>query len=158
MTPLREAVLSVLPDAKGIFLRCDRGESLYVTNAPMRTDEAIDWASADVHPVSRGSLVFLTPDPCWTGRLQKWLQPRIRTGRLSGAVASADFHQILEEDMALLTEGVKRLEMKSDPVEYNKMVRRRAAVCLREKRGGGTLVCCAMIADFMNEGGNTDED
>ena len=66
--------------------------------------------------------------------------------------------KVCEADFALWIEGIKRLEMNADAAGYEKLVRQRAAVCLREKRGGGTIVSCALMADYLNEGGIDDED
>ena len=156
MTPLREAVLSLLPDKKGIFLRCDRGEALYVTNAPARTDEQIDWESAGFSYSTVGKLCFLIPQTEWVDRLEQWLAPKTEA-RLAADIRHADFHETAEEDAALLIEGVKLMELQGDVRVYEKKIRQRAAVCLREKRGGGTLGVCALMIDFLNEGGKTDE-
>jgi len=158
MTPLRAAVLSLLPGAKGIFLRCDRGNALYVTNAPARTDEKTDWAGSGFEHRTEGKLIFLTPQAEWIDRIEQWLENRTDAQRLRKAVGHADFQEISREDLSLFIEGVKRLEMRGDAEEYEKRVRQRAAVCLREKRGGGTLRACALIADFLREGGNRNED
>ena len=114
MTPLREAALSLLPDEKGIFLRCDRGSSLYVSNAPARTDVKIDWGKAEFACRTEGKLAFLSPKNEWIEKFRSWLAPKVRARRLTDAVGNADFGDILEEDRSLFIEGVKRLEMKGD--------------------------------------------
>ena len=157
MNPLREAALSLIPENRGIFLRCDRGEALYVSNAPARTEIPIDWEKSGFSVRAEEKLVFLTPDAAWAGRLEAWLAAKT-DARLACAVRSADFHETADEDMALLVEGVKLMELRGEVRGYEKKVRQRAAVCLREKRGGGTLGVCALIADYLNEGGNRDED
>ena len=157
MTPLREAALSLIPENQGIFLRCDRGEALYVTNAPARTETPIDWETAGFAVRTEGKLVFLTPDAAWIGRLEEWLAAKT-DARLACAIRPADFHETADMDMALLIEGVKLIELRGDVRGYEKKVRQRAAVCLREKSGGGTLGVCALITDYLNEGGNQNED
>lgn len=157
MTPLREAAISLLPDVRGIFLRCDRGNSLYVTNVPARTEQQIGWMAAGFYQKTDERLTFLTPDTEWIGRFEEWLRPQVREKRLSEALSRASLGEILEEDMKLFIEGVKRIEMKGEAREYEKLVRQRAAVCLRERKGGGALACCALIADYLNERGRTDE-
>lgn len=156
MTPLREAALSLIPANRGIFLRCDRGEALYVSNAPARTEMPFDWESVGFACRTEKNLVFLTPEAAWAGRLEEWLAPKT-DARLARVIRHADFHETADEDMALLIEGVKLMELRGDVRGYEKKVRQRAAVCLREKRGGGTLSACALIADFLREGGNKDE-
>ena len=157
MTPLREAALALLPDQKGIFLRCDRGTRLYVTNAPAFTDEPIYWASAGFSCEAQGRLLFLLPEDEWIERMDAWLRVRTKPHGLAASLGNASFGEITDEDRALFTEGVKLLEVKGDVRGYEKKVRQRAAVCLREKRGGGTLVVCSLIADYLNEGGKEDE-
>lgn len=157
MTPLREAALALLPDKKGIFLRCDRGTHLYVTNAPAFTDEQIDWAGTGFSCEAQGRLVFLSPENEWMERMEIWLRARTKPHGLAASLGNACFGEIMDEDRALFTEGVKLLEVKGDVRGYEKKVRQRAAVCLREKRGGGALVVCGLIADFLNEGGKEDE-
>ena len=149
--------MACLPDVRGLFLRCDRGNSLYVTNAPARTDEQIDWAKAGFSAQDEGKLTFLIPGEEWIAKLEAWLRERVEATYLAGAVRNACFGECLPEDMGLWIEGVKRLEMKGDAAGYEKLVRQRAAVCLRKKTGGGTLVVCALLADLMNEGGIRDE-
>jgi len=158
MTPIREAALDLLSGVKGAFLRCDRGSSLYVTNAPMRTDAEIGWERAGFHQRTEGKLCFLMPDELWIGRLEGWIDRRVKEKRLAGRVENACFGEVGEADFALWIEGIKRLEMNADAAGYEKLVRQRAAVCLREKRGGGTIVSCALMADYLNEGGMDDED
>lgn len=158
MTLIRRAALSCLPEVRGIFLRCDRGRALYVTNAPALTDKAIDWAAAGFSARGDGKLIFLMPEENWIHAIGLWLTDRTVFQRLRSALMNADFGEVLEEDMALFVEGVKLLDMGGDADAYEKRVRQRAAVCLREKRGGGAITVCGLIADFLNEGGKTDED
>ena len=158
MTPVRQAALEALHGAKGVFLRCDRGNGLYVSNAPVRMEKQADWAEAGFICRSDGRLAFLVPEERWNEALQSWLETRVRAKRLAHMLKNADFGENMEEDMALFIEGIKRLEMRGDAREYERMVRQRAAVCLREKQGGGTLISCALMVDLMNEGGLKDED
>lgn len=157
MTPLRKAALAILPEKKGIFLRCDRGSALYVTNAPAFTDESIDRGSAGFFCRTEGKLLFLSPGDAWIEQMEEWLRARTAFDRLAASLKNACFGETLDEDRALFIEGAKLLEMKSDARAYEKKVRQRAAVCLREKRGGGALVVCGLIVDFLNEGGYEDE-
>lgn len=158
MTPMRRAALDCLAGERGVFLRCDRGDSLYVTNAPSRMEKSVDWAQAGFAARIDGGLAFLIPEGGWIARFNGWAQARVQEKRLSGAIGNAAFSEADGEDILLWIEGIKRLELRGNAAEYEKMVRRRAAVCLREKRGGGTLVSCALIVDMMNEGGIRDED
>ena len=158
MTPVRYAAEECLRGIRGAFLRCDRGDRLYVTNAQIKMREAIDWRKAGFHAENVGNLTFLTPDKGWIGRFAEWIGQEVREKRFSDTVRNACFGETDEEDMKLWIDGMKRLEMKGDAAGYEKLVRQRAAVCLRERRGGGTLPACALIVDLMNEGGFEDED
>ena len=158
MTPMRKAAWERLPDARGVFLRCDRGEALYVTNAPARAAAQIDWAAAGFDARDKGKLTFLWPKKRWIPLFADWAAERTRCKGLTDALRNACFGETDEEDMRLWIEGVKRLERRGDAREYEKMVRQRAAVCLRKRQGGGTLAACALIVEMMNEGGMKDED
>ena len=158
MTPMMKAALAHLPEGKGVFLRCDRGDALYVTNYPARSEEDIDWGGTGFSCRQEGALCFLSLKEDWIGPFEAWMRERVCRTTLTDAIAHAAFPETDAEDMALWTEGVKRMEMRGDAAGYGKLVRQRAAVCLREKRGGGTLIVCALMADRMNEGGCFDED
>lgn len=158
MTPMRRAALELLPEGQGVFLRCDRGSALYVTNAPGRTGAVINWAAAGWSCTERAGLAFLVPEDRWIGLFMQWARGQVRSAWMTGETENASFGGILPEDRALWIEGVKRLELHGDVSGYEKLVRQRAAVCLREKRGGGSIAACALIVDLMHEGGYTDED
>ena len=102
-------------------------------------------------------MIFLTPEIEWIGRFEEWIAPQVETKRLSEMLGKASFGETIEEDIKLFIEGAKRIELKGDPCGYEKLVRQRAAVCLRGKRGVGALSCCALIADYLNQGGCKDE-
>lgn len=158
MNPVRAAAQARLEQMKGAFLRCDRGTALYVTNAPVRSEQEIDWAEAGFNARTEGKLTFLTPGLCWLEPFGRWVQAKAGEPHLSSAVSNACFGDAEEADVRLWIEGIKRMELKNPAQEYEKMVRQRAAVCLREKRGGATLPVCGLIVDFLNEGGEANED
>ncbi len=151
ITPMRQAAQAALPEMRGIFLRCDRGEALYVTNAPQRMAAAIDWESVGFHARVERGLCFLTPRDEWIERFCAWAQTAQdeEAERLSRAAQDEDIHQ---EDRALWLAGVKLLEMGADGMHlmlYEKRARQRAAVCMREKRGGGALRAAALCIAMM---------
>ena len=158
MNPIRAAAQRMLDGVPGAFLRCDRGRALYVTNAGMRSAEQIDWNAAGFEEENVRGLTFLSPGSCLTKAFQTWAMESVSGEGLAAAVGNACFFEMLPEDRTLFIEGVKRLEMNGDAAGYEKLVRQRAAVCLREKRGGGTLYACALIADMMKRGGTENED
>lgn len=152
MTPVREAALELLDGVKGAFLRCDRGNALYVTNAPMRTEQKIDWKAAGFRVREERGLAFLSPDDQWTDRIYEWALEHVRMSLSEESIARASFGNTEEDDRRLFTEGIKRLEMKGSAEEYDRLVRQRAAVCLRKKQGGGTLPVCALMVQMMRGG------
>lgn len=148
MNPLREAAQQRLAHIKGAFLRCDRGNALYITNAALRSDEVIDWAAAGFDAQMKGKMTFLIPQDRWIAPLKEWLMEQGRGTKLHDAVCNADFGEIQLEDRQLLIDGIKQLEIRTN-LDYEKAVRQRAAVCLRTKRGGGTIGVCALIAESL---------
>lgn len=154
LTPMRGAALALLPKARGIFLRCDRGEALYVSNVPARADERADWESAGFSVRKTDSLLFLTPNQCWLEPFCVWAgSAHCESVR---SLAAASFGEVEKADLRLWTVGVKLLEMGADEkaaAEYDRQVRQRAAVCLRQKRGGGTLKAAALCAEMIRQRG-----
>lgn len=148
MNPLREAAQKQIAHIQGVFLRCDRGIGLYITNAALRSDEAIDWAAAGFEAQTKGKMTFLMPKDVWIELFEDWLRPQVRYRQLHESIGNADFGEIEDADRKLWIEGIKQLEIGSNR-NYEKAVRQRAAVCLRAKRGGGTIKVCALIADAL---------
>jgi len=150
MNPLREAAQRQLTGIKGAFLRCDRGEALYITNAALRSQREIDWAEAGFEACMKGRMTFLVPKDEAAAAFEAWLYPRVAKRFLYEHVSNADFGLVEEADRRLWIEGVKQLEMRTK-LDYEKAVRQRAAVCLRQRVGGGTIRVCALIADALRE-------
>ena len=142
--PLRQAAEAV-PREDGGFLRCDRGDALYVTNALSRR-AAYEQAGFDVR--EEGGLLRLTPGAALRERLAGWLRgvpEAVYMAPLRSRAAE-------REDLLLLCEGVKRWELGRDPAAirtYEKSVRQRAAACLRTGQGGGTLGDCARLLSLL---------
>ncbi len=150
MNPLRSAAQQRLADIRGAFLRCDRGEALYITNAAVRSEKVIDWAAAGFDAHMNGKMTFLVPKDEWIESFEEWLCPQVKDAYLQKSLANADFGSIEEADRMLWIEGIKQLEMRTN-TDYEKAVRQRAAVCLRTKSGGETISVCALIADALRE-------
>ena len=150
VNPIRRAAEERLKDIRGAFLRCDRGNGLYVTNVLVRSDEEIDWKACGFDAQIRGKMTYLVPDGSWAEAFESWARERCDNPYLMRSVRNAVF-STESEDMDLWMRGIKCLEMRGNAAEYEKSVRQRAAVCLRTKRGGGTLTLCALIADMMRE-------
>ncbi len=65
--------------------------------------------------------------------------------------------EIAPDELALLTAGIKQLELhaaKSAWQAYEKAIRQRAALALREGKGGGALPACWMAMARANEKGD----
>ena len=148
--PIRRAAEACLKDIRSAFLRCDRGNSLYITNVLMRTDAEIDWKACGFSAQIRGKMICLLPEEEWISAFGEWARERCENPYLMRSVENAVF-STEQEDIDLWVRGIKCLEMRSDSAVYEKAVRQRAAVCLRQRRGGGTLKVCALIADIMRE-------
>lgn len=144
VSSLRTAAQSQLPE--GAFLRRDRGEALFVTDAPRRGG-GIDWTAAGFLCREENSLAHLTPDGCWLDQLEaQFPEPpdALCEGfkRFSGAATT--------ESLLLFARAMKRLDGGAPDPGYNRALRQRAAVCLRRGEGGGGLYACA-IANFLIE-------
>ena len=136
---LRERARAALP--AGAFLRRDRGDALYVTDAPRRgfTGEVPGMRAA----VS-GGLMRLYPKEEALGECPfppDDLARALERFRCLPATDAAVF---------LFTEGLKILE---DPdgtgyLAYDKKVRQAAAVALRTNGGGGLYACALVRAEI----------
>ena len=148
---LRAAATAALP--AGAFLRRDRGDALFVTDAP-RIDPRTDWAPrlarAGFLCEGRDGLLRLWPDAGWLTRLeQAFPDPpddlcaglvRFRGRAPDGAC------------LKLFALGLRCLDGGEGAERFDRLLRRRAAACLRinamnpdgHPRGGG-LYACALL-------------
>lgn len=148
---LRAAASAALPE--GAFLRRDRGDALFVTDAPRLRPEG-DWpaalAQAGFACAQSGGLLRLVPDARWPKQLEAyWPEPPddlcASLRRFRGIEPEA-------ESLRLFALGAKCLEVGGDAARFDRLLRQRTAVCLRlnalnpEKtpRGGG-LYACALL-------------
>jgi len=145
---LRELILPALPEAA--FLRRDRGDALFITNAPRFTDAD---TLAD-HLRTRGfvcapgnGFLRISPGPALLTRFE--LQHDAPDFfcetllRFRGCPPS-------EDALRLFSRGIQLLE-NADPGkknEYLRQVRRLAALSLRNRQGG--VYACALIACALN--------
>ena len=143
---LRRAARRALPE--GATLRRDRGDALFVTDAPVRAGGG-NWASglAEAGFIVRadGHLAHLTPGPDWITRLEAdWPEPpdslsatliRYRGLSPDGAVLS------------LIAMGLRALDGGQEGPAYDRLLRQRAALCLRapDRYSPGGLYACALI-------------
>ena len=142
---MREILRAALPERA--FLRRDRGEALYVTDAPRRSP-AIDWSAAGLICRETDGLAHLTPDAPWLHRLEA-LYPDppdalCATFRRFTGAPDADALRLFARGMKALDAG------KPDP-QFSRALRQRAAVCLREHLPGGGLYACALALYLMEK-------
>ena len=129
------------------FLRRDRGEMLFVTNAP-----AFDPALREVPGFlaeRRGGLLFLLPDAGWLRRWERRFPepPDDLCAKLSRFRGEAPDR----ENLLLFARGLKLLDggTGSDEIlAYDRAVRQRAAIALRGGCGGG-LYAAALIVNQL---------
>ena len=127
---MRAALRAALP--AGAFLKLDRGDALFVTDAPRRGD-CRDWAGFECEV--RKWLAFLTPGRPWLRALEaEYPEPPDflcaslkRGGEMDGAV------------LKLFAMGLKR-----DP-EFGKRLRQTAAERLRNHEAMGGLYACGIL-------------
>lgn len=135
---VRGAARALLPE--GAFLRRDRGEALFVTDAP-RFGGSVDWAGAGFL-CRAGHLARLTPGPEWLYRLEGSCPEPPDALSTSFQRFSGD---IDVEALSLFAEGMKALDGGTWDAKYDRRLRQRAAVCLRERLPGGGLYACALV-------------
>ena len=144
---LRAAARAALPPRA--FLRRDRGDALFVTNAP-----AFDPAIRDIPGFTaerRGTLLYLLPEASWIARWERRLpEPPddlcAKFQRFRGAPPDRG-------NLCLIARGLKLLDAGANPEEiaaFDQAVRQRAAIALRGGRGGG-LCAAAYIAHRLND-------
>lgn len=152
---LREAARRALPE--GAFLRRDRGEALFATDAP-RLDPGGDWraalAGAGFLCEARGGLAFLRPGPAWLSALEK--EHPIPPDDLCRGLARFAGLELDEESLWLFALGARRLDGEGDSGRFERALRRRAAQCLRLNANrtdpcGGGLYACALLNHIIKE-------
>lgn len=127
---MRAAVRAALPE--GAFLKLDRGEALFVTDAPRRGGGR-DWPGFECE--MRNGLAFLTPGKEWLSALEAafpeppdFLCATLkRGGEADGAV------------LKLFAMGLKK------DVEFEKRLRQTAAARLRNHAPMGGLYACGLL-------------
>jgi len=149
---LRAAASAALPP--GAFLRRDRGDALFITNAPridLRADRAVALLrEAGFTCVGSGGLLRLWPAETWLTRLEQaapdppddLCRSLIRFRGMSPDGAS----------LQLFALGLRCLDGGEGAARFDRLLRQRAAQCLRESamnpddhpRGGG-LYACALL-------------
>ena len=147
---LRDAARRALPE--GAFLRRDRGEGLFVTDAPAR-DPGGDWQNrlteAGFLVEVTGGLARLTPGAKWLAELEARFPPPPNPFceslfRFAGMSPEA-------ESLSLFALGAKAREDAEAAARFDRQLRQRAAECLRLNANGpthgGGLYACALLKE-----------
>lgn len=144
---LRQAARAALPE--GAFLRRDREDALFVTDAlrlDPRAAEALGRAGFGVE--ARGRLLALTPEPVWLNRLEA-LYPGppdfFCQTLLRFAGQPPD-----EPSLRLFARGARLWDEGRWDDAFDKALRRRIAEALRSGGGGG-LYACGLLRHLMKE-------
>ena len=151
---LRNAARAALP--KGAFLRRDRGEALFVTDAPRLSPDG-PWRSAlpaaGFLTRERDGLLWLIPGPEWLTRLEE-AHPAPPDEFCQG-FARFSGREIEPESLALFALGARVLDGGANDGRFDKRLRQRAAECLRIHPNpihpGGGLYACALLTHLIKE-------
>ena len=145
---IRQAAAALLPPRA--FLRRDRENALFITNAP-RIDSGRDWqhifAGAGFAVLEENGLMRLWPGKNWLSRLENaWPEAPDHLSRSLRRFRGQDPDGPVLELFAL---GARILD--GDPVpDYENRLRRLAAVGLRSHSGGG-LYACAILNHLIRK-------
>ena len=146
---LRRAATAALP--RGAFLRRDRGDALFVTDAPRRMPGA-DWQALfaphgfDARP--EGTLLRLTPGPAWIDAVEAAFPDP--PDALSASLSRFRGLPPDPESLALFAMLTRALDAGESAAKPDRPLRQRAATVLRlNARGdppqGGGLYACAVV-------------
>lgn len=146
---MRETLSAILPQRA--FLRRDRADALYISNAP-RFDSETDWilscAEAGFRSKEENGLLRFWPSEAWLKRLEDRFDasPDFLCSTLERfKKLPAD-----EESLYLFALGVRLLDGDNSIIDYEKRLRNRIAVCLRSDGGGG-LYACGLLNHIIKE-------
>ena len=136
MTDLRAAVASQLPE--GAFLRCDRGDALYVTNAPAKGwDGRLEgfWAHTE------GAIAHIYPDKTTVEKCS------FAPDRLAEELSR--FRGVSDYVIPIFCACIKCVELPEEAVfeRCDRMVRQAAARALRAGGGEGLYYCALALAE-----------
>ena len=143
---LRAALLAVLPERA--FLRRDRGDGLFISNAPA-FDPGIREIPGFIVEQS-GSLLRILPDESWIRHLEA-----CRGNGPDELSRSLRGHAPDRENLVLFARGVKLLDAAGsasaeDATAYDRSLRQRAAVALRGGCGGGLYAAALLNCEIQH--------
>ena len=148
---LRTAAAAALPG--GAFLRRDRGDALFVTDAP-RLGDRMDWAGplfeAGFYCAVSGGLLRLWPAGIWLSRLEAACPEP--PDDLCQSLSLFRGRDPDGESLKLFAFGLRCLDGGDGAARFDRKLRQRAAACLRlnamnpsEPTLGGGLYACALL-------------
>lgn len=143
---LRAQARALLPPRA--FLRRDRGDALFVSNAPVFAPETRDLPGFLAE--RRGALLYLLPEPGWVLRWER----RFREPPDDLSAGLARFKGVTpdRENLTLFARAAKLLDGHPSPEEIaalDRTLRQRAAVALRGGCGGG-LYATAILRSMID--------
>lgn len=148
---LRDAARAALP--KEAFLRRDRGEALFVTDAPRFDPDANRpqrLELAGFHCARRGALLLLTPKARWLEALEA--ESPVPPDEFCRGFLRFAGRPVEAESLALFALGARVLDGEADDGRFERRLRQRAAVCLRgDPTCGGGLYACALVNHLIKE-------
>ena len=157
MLDLRSEIAAALP--AGAFLKRDRGDALFVTDAPRLYPET-DWpglmAKAGFACAVENGLAHLSPGAVWLKRLEEaFPEPPDDLCRSLFRFAGLCPEP---ESLRLFALGAGFWDGEADDGRFERQLRRRAAQCLRlnavepaEHPRGGGLYACALLNHILKE-------
>lgn len=142
LTRMREALRNSLPEKA--FLKRDRGDALFVTNAPIFNPSITSIPGFIL--VHAGKLLHLLPDDGWIAALEQAEAP----DQLAASLARFRGMKPDMENLGLFAQGLKLLDMasaipESEAAAFDIALRQRAALALRGAASGGGLYAAAIL-------------
>ena len=136
---IREAARSALPPVA--FLKRDRGEALFISDAP-RWNDSPDWPAAGFLCEIRDGLARLTPDARWLSSLEAEYDgpPDHLSATLTQFRGTPS-----PKALCLFALGMKMLDGGSFDPAFDRQLRQTAAAALRRHENCGGLYACALL-------------
>ena len=146
---MREALRKVLPPQA--FLKRDRGDALFITNAPL-FDPSIKTIPGFVL-IPGGKLTRLLPDTGWVAEFEQGDAPDQFSAsllRFRGLEPDMDGLRICAQGIKLIDAGPSAVPNEIEA--YERSLRNRAALALRGAASGGGLYAAALINHQIHKG------
>ena len=145
---MRKALRAALPEKA--FLKRDRGDALFVTNAPVFDPTIVSIPGFILVP--NGKLLQILPDAGWIAGIE---QHANAPDHLSASLLRFRDTEPDMENLRLCAQGLKLLDTGAStaPNEieaFERSLRQRAALALRNAASGGGLYAAALILNHLN--------